>query len=297
MTSFTRKQLRATLILPGPNQTFQGTNSNTLVLTDLRMSATLTETGNFTNLLDMKIYGMSQKDMNAVTVLWSDRNFTAVNTRALINLESNDGSGWLQVFQGQFQQASPDYRDAPEVNLLIAAATGSGAQLLAADPTSYPGSASVVSIAQKLAGQMGVTLETNGVSGSLSTPYFGGTLMEQFRQVCAAANIDFYFEKNGGLAITPKNTARQGKSAVLMNKASGMIGYPTIQQYGVNVQCLFSPAIALGCPIQVESDVPGAVGLWYPYKQIHDLEALKPNGLWMSSLDCSTTPAAGASNA
>lgn len=296
MGSFTNKQLRATLTLPAANQTFPGTNSNQLVLSGFRMSATLTCAGNWTNFCDLTIYGMRQADMNAVTVLWAGPNPTAINARALLVLEANDGTGWLQVFQGQFQQAAPDYRAIPDAALSIYAATGYAAQLTPAQPSSYPGGVSVAQVAQTLASTMGFAFENNGVQAQLHTPYYAGTAMDQFRSLCFDANIDYYFDGNGTLIICPKNQGRSGKNPVPVNPSSGLIGFPTIQQYGVNVQCLFAPAIALGSPIEISnSGVPGADGGWFPQKAVHQLESVKPGGAWFSSLDCYPFSAVAAS--
>ena len=287
MGSFTQKQLRATLTLPAENQTFAGTNSNQLVLSGFRMSASLQAAGNYTNFCDLTIYGMRQQDMNAVTVLWAGPSPTAVNARALLVLEANDSSGWLQVFEGQFVQAAPDYRAAPDASLSIYAATGYGAQLATAPPISYAGGADVATIARTLATGMGFAFENNGVQAQLHTPYYAGTAMDQFRSLCADANIDYYFDANGTLIICPKNQPRIGKSAVQLNPGSGLIGFPTIQQFGVNVQCLFTPAIALASEIEISnSGVPGADGRWFPQKAVHQLESMKPGGQWASSLDC-----------
>jgi hypothetical protein len=284
--SFSRKRLRATLTLLGPNQTFAGTNNNVLTLDEFRMSATLTAAGNWTNFLDLTIFGVRQQDMNALTVLWAGPDFTAVNSRASVALESNDGGGWFQVFQGQFQQAQPNYQEVPDANITIYAAAGFGQQIASAPPSSYTGGASVATIAQSLASQMGFNFENNGVSAQLHTPYFPGTLMDQFRQLCDHANIDYYFDANETLIICPKNQGRIGKTTIPVSPQSGMVGYPTVQQYGVNVKVLFLPQLALGNPIDIQSDIPGANGKWFPQRMVAQLESWKPGGQWFASLDC-----------
>ena len=295
--SFTQKALRASLILP--QGTFPGTGSNTLVLTGFRMSAHLTQAGNWTNLCDMQIWGMKQADMNAVTVLFGQGGMiTAINARALLVLESNDGSGWLQVFEGQFQQAQADYRAMPDVCLTLQATTGAGQQYLTASPTSFNGATDVASTASQLASQMGFTFENNGVTGTLNSPYLAGTAMDQFRQLHEAAGFDYYFDAKSKLIICPANQGRQNQQgSVILNKSSGLIGYPTIGQYGIEVDCLFQPAIELGASITLQnSQVPGCDGTWFPYSMVHELETQKPGGKWQSHLMCSPFPSAQASS-
>lgn len=290
--SYSSKLLRATLILPTAN--FPGTASNTLTLVGYRTLAHIEAAANFPNTLSLTIFGMRQADMNAVTILRQLAHPTAVNARAFVQLEasSDGGQSWCQVFEGNFIDAAPDYTDPPNVALKVLAMAAYGEQVPIAAPTSYPGMSpnapSIVSIAQYLATQMGFTLEPNGVTGSLSTPYFPGTLMDQFKALCQHANLDFYFDGNATLAITPKNQPRQGKAVPVFSASLGnLVGFPTVQRYGIHVDVLFTPALTLGANLQIEgSIVPGANGSWSAYKMEHDLESLQPDGAWFSHCDC-----------
>lgn len=294
MGSFAVKQLRASLILP--QGTFPGTNSNTLVLSGNRMSATLDRAGNFTNTCTLHIFGMKQTDMNAVSVVFpSSQGGTATNARAILILESNDGSGWLQVFEGQFQQAQPDYRDAPFVCLTLQAATGYGQQILRAGPTSTNGGADAATLAKQLATSMGFQFENNGVQATLHSPYLAGTFMDQFRELAEAAPFDYYFDAKSTLIICQPNQPRQSKTPIQINGQSGMVGYPTIQQYGIQIKVVFSPAIETGSPIAVSnSGVPGCDGTWFPFRAVDTLEAVKPGGAWFSEMQCSPSPESAA---
>lgn len=290
-SSFVKRLLRASLTLP--QGTFPGTSSNTLVLENYRMSAKLSGAGNFTSQCSMQIFGMRQVDMNAVTVLFGqDGNPININARAILTLEANDAGNWLQVFQGQFVEAQPDYKSLPDVSLSLTAVTGLGQQMLSAAPSSFSGATDVVTLCQKLATQMGYAFENNGVTGTLNTPYLSGTLMDQFREVCQAAGIDYYFDSKSTLIITPRNQPRQGKQAVVISATSGLVGYVSLNRFGIELDCLWNAAIELGSPIQIQnSDVPGTDGQWFPYKFEHTLESIKPGGRWFSHLECMRYPA------
>lgn len=284
--SYGKKLLRATLILPEAN--FPGTASNTLTLAGYRMSAIIQGAANYPYSLDLTVYGMRQSDMNAVTILWSGATPTAQNSKALVQLEASpDGVAWTQVFEGTVLEAQPDYRSTPNVGLRLQSYTGNGAQIQVAAPTSYRGAASIAQIAQYLAKRMGFTLENNGVTGNLSTPYYPGTYMDQFRQLCEHANLDFYFDGNAVLAICPKNAPRKGKTVPVFSPSSGLIGFPTIQRFGIHVDVIFTPALTLGGNIQIaDSIVPSANGTWLPKMATHSLDCLMPGGAWFSSMDC-----------
>lgn len=289
MGSFTEKQLRAKLILPQGN--FPGTDNNTLVLTGLRMSAQLQQAGNWTNSCDLRIWGMRQADMNAVTVLFGQGGqIVNINAVALLILESNDGSGWYQIFEGQFIEGGPDYSQQPDVHLHVIAQTGAGQQYLTAEPSSYRGAQNVATIASQLASQMGFEFENNGVQATVTNPYLPGTLMDQFRELAEAAPFDYYFDAKATLVICPPNRSRTGKTAIPVNPQTGLVGYPTLTRFGVELTVLFSPAIQPGWPIQVSgSVVPGCDGTWFPYAANHDLESIVPNGRWFSRLQCASS--------
>lgn len=295
MGSFTSKLLKASLTLP--TGTFPGTSSNTLVLEGYRMEAKLSGAGNFTNQCDIRIYGMKQADMNAVTVLWGQGGvLSSVNTKAILVLESNDGSGYLQIFEGQFFDAQPDYKHLPDVCLAATCLTGYGAQIAIAQPSSFSGSAAIADVASQLAGQMGFGFENNGVTGTLHTPYYAGTYMDQFRDLARDGGFDYYFDAKSTLIICPRNQPRQGQNAVILSPSTGLKGYVSLTRYGgIEFDCLFSPAIELGLPVEIQdSQVPGTNGLWFPYKFTHELDSVKPGGQWFSHLLCLPTSAAAA---
>jgi hypothetical protein len=290
--SFVNRLLRATLTLP--QGTFPGTNSNTLVLTNMRMAAHVECAGNFTNSCDLHIWGMRQVDMNAVTVLWGQNGDPqTVVANAILVLEANDETGWLQVFEGQFYDAQPEYKSLPDVSLLVSAKQGYAAQILIAAPSSFAGAVDVAGLAAQLAAQMGFAFENNGVTGTLHSPYLPGTLMDQFRELGKAAGFDYYFDAKSTLIICPRNQPRLNQGSTVISPTSGLVGYVTLtRNAGVEFDCIFTPAILLGSPIVIQdSDVPGTNGQWFPYQMTHELESVKPGGRWFSHLQCLRFPA------
>jgi hypothetical protein len=238
---------------------------------------------------DLSIFGMRQVDMSVVTVVWVNQDGVPANpaTNAILKLEVAVAGGWLTVFTGQFLEAQPSYQSLPDVCLTAQCMTGYAAQLIPVQPTSISGPANVATLAQQLATQMGFQLENNGVTGTIESPYLPGTAMDQFRSLAEAAGFDYYFDPNGLLIICPRNQGRQGKTAVAVNAQSGLVGYITLQRYGIEVETLFNASIAIGSPINVTgSEVRGTNGLWYPFAMTHELDTVKPDGKWFSRLHC-----------
>lgn len=299
MSGYSSKLLRVTLILPAG--VFPGTSSNTLTLTGYRTLAHIKAAGGFSNTLDLTVYGMRQSDMNAVTILWGDATAAAMYGRPMVQVEASGdgGQSWCQVFEGNFVDGAPDYTAVPNVALRVLASIGYSAQIEAVPPTSYRGSTSVAAVATYIAGEMGFVLENNGVTGNLSTPYYPGTYMDQFRHLCQDMNLDFYFDGNAVLAICPKGKPRQGGSVPVFSPAMGnLVGFPTVQRFGVHADVLFTPALTIGNEFQIQgSIVPSANGTWFAGKMEHDLESLQPDGAWFTHIDCYRSAAQAAAAA
>lgn len=281
--SFTEKRLRVTLILAGSGSVFPGTNSDTLILTDLRMSATVLSVARLSTQCDLTIWGMTRADMDALTVAWAN---PPIVRDHLVILEADSGDGFSEVFKGTILEAQPDYTSQPDVSFRLQAITGYFQQINPAPPTSYPGDVPIDEIVADLAGRMGFEFIVSGdVAGVLSSPYFSGTLYNQLREACTAAGADFYLQGDT-ILVTRANLPRQQQPTVVLNAQSGLIGYPCYERAGLAVQCLFNPAILCGSPVDIESIVPSATGRWYPYSAEHLLETRTPGGAWHSRLFC-----------
>lgn len=284
-SSFVQRQLRASITLPSGN--FPGTDSNTLVLSGFRMIARLQGSANWTYVCDLSVFGMKQADMNALTVLWGQGGIYTVKT-GYLTLETPNANGLLTIFRGSFFDAYPDYSDLPRVCLKMSCKVDYLNQITPAAPNSFSGATSIAAIASQFAGLMSYTFENNGVTGTLSSPYFHGSLMDQWRDLCSSAKIDYYFNPAGKLCICPKGQPRQSNAVIVLNSMSGLIGYVSLNRNGgVEIDCLFNPAIELGLPVEVTgSPVPGTNGLWFPFGLTHSLDVVKPGGLWHTHLSC-----------
>lgn len=286
MNSFSEKALRVTLILAGTNQVFPGTNSNTLVLTGLRMSAKVVQAARLATQVEINIYGMLAADMNALTVAWAN---PPIVLDHVVILEADDGNGFVQVFKGTIIEAQPEYRAAPDVYFSLLAMTGyfKKIQVDIAAPTSYPDAVAADVAIATLIDRLGFTAEISGAVGAavLTNPYFSGSVWDQFVAACNAANADFYTQ-GGTILVTPRGLPRDDQPAVVLNASSGLIGYPVYERAGLNVAAIFNPAFLCGTPIQLESSIPSATGRWYPIKLQHVLESKMPRGQWLTNMQC-----------
>jgi len=287
MTSFTAKRLRLTMILAGSNAVFPGTNSNTLIVENLRMSARVQAVVRLATQAEINVFGMKQADMNAMSVIWAN---PPIILNHLVILEANNTGredGWVQVFKGTVTEAQPDYRGAPDVSFSILAQTGYAVQINPVPPTSYPYQVDIGVAAADIIERMGPpwTYVDGGADGVLTNPYFFGTLWDQLAQACAAANADFYVQGDE-ILIVPFGQPRDKSTAVVLTPDSGLIGYPMFERSGLIVSAVFDPVFSCGTPIEIQSQVPSASGRWFPYSISHALESRVPRGQWFSRLQC-----------
>lgn len=283
MSSFTAKRLRVTLVMAGANSVFPGTNSNTLVLENMRISAKVQAVARLATQADIRIYGMKARDMDALTVAWAN---PPVVLDHLVILEADNGNGFVQVFKGTITEAQPNYKNMPDVSFDILAVTGYFQKINPAEPRSYPAAAEADVVLASLAADMGFAFELHGALGTLAEgAYFWGTLWDQFAQVCRAVNADFYVVGDT-ILVTEAGKPRQEQPAVVLSPATGLIGYPCYERSGLLVSAIFDPALTCGTPLEIQSAVPSATGRWYPYSLLYVLDSRMPRGQWLAQMQC-----------
>jgi hypothetical protein len=251
---------------------------------------------------DIAIYGLSQSLMSELATLGLAVNSVTKNNiiisagAASLPLASAANAtlsplfGFPVVFAGTIWFAYADYNSMPEVALRLQAQIGLAQAVISAAPTSYNGSTSIESIMQAFADALGVPLENNGVTGSLSNPYFPGTLMQQIDQAAEHANIRALLVDGGTkLAIMPLGGSRTSLTSVpLISKTTGMIKAPSFAGNGwLVVEFTYTPDVAFLGNIQVQSDtIPQANGPWTVFNLDLSLDTLVPRGDWKATAMC-----------
>jgi hypothetical protein len=289
--SFTVKQLRATLILGGSNQVFPGTNSNRLTITGLRMSAQVLQVARLAATLSLKIWGMKQDFMNALTVAWAIPPVILDNVvivEAKDNADPDPEQGWTQLFSGTITEAQPEYRAQPNVYFSLQASCGYFQKIEPTAPTSYTETVDIGFVGLDLATRMGFGFDISpDVSTVLGGPlYLHGTLYEQLAAACVMAKADFYVF-NDKILITKAGKPRTVEPAVVLTPSSGMIGYPVFGRDGLTVQAIYQPAFSCGVPIEIkDSIVPHVNGRWFPRAMTIQLDSNLPGGKWDTTMMC-----------
>lgn len=296
--------MRVSFTLTNSNAVFPGTNSNKLTLTGLRMRAVIKGAGlpAFPE-ATLKIYGMSQADMNALAVVVVDGGKPGYFFNSVLIEANSSGTptGWSTVFAGQIVTAGPDYDAAPNACLDVSALTGGFDLLNPAQPTSYPGSATVESIVSTIAQKIGAAFQNNGVTATLTKQVLTGTLTNQLKLVAAAANVDVTWDQNQNLIYLSPKGSSLSVARFTLSPSSGLVGYPKVLGNGyLQVRSFYNPAFRTKAPLTiVGSDVvvdtqPGfskdlnslADGDWIIGPIVNTIDALEPNANWFSDMTC-----------
>ena len=280
MPSFdNKKQLRFVITL-GTGK-FGSSSNDTITLQGFRATADIDKAGGMMmGTLRAKIYGVKQADMNSVTTLQWKPGSRIANT---VEVYAIDGSAETLVFAGNIVNAWGDYQNMPDVFLHIQAASAAAAALRPVQPRSFKGGVDVASVMAQIAHSMSFAFENNGVNVKLVDVYLPNTDLEQARDLAKAAGIGLWIDDKV-LAITQTPTTPRGTLIPLISPASGMVGYPTFDGYGVNARLLFNPAVQFGGRVKVESDVLRACGEWVVACIGHHLESEKAGGAWFSTV-------------
>lgn len=278
--AFTRKYLVFTFDLGQGAPTFQG-GANRLRVAGLRASALIMQAGGAgLGQTEVAIYGMTLDNMNKLSTL--GQLATYVRRSALTIEAGDDQKGLAIVFQGTIYQAWADFGGMPQVLFRVTAQAGLYAAVKPIPPSTFSGSADVTTILAGLAPQDGRVLENFGVNGVfLHDAYFPGTVLDQIKKVCTAANINFSLDNPEKLTIWPKNGS-VGKLIPLISPETGMIGFPTFTSVGIEIQTLYNPALQVGLRVKVESSLTPACGEWIISQLVHTLDTMMPAGQWSS---------------
>lgn len=249
---------------------------------------------------DISIYGLDQGLLNEITTLGIVYNKVSPNQiivsagsasnqdASAANANQSPLGGFPVVFAGTILYAYGDYNQMPDVPLRIVAQGGLSSAVTSAPPSSFVGDTSVASIMQGFADALGVPLENNGVSGSLSNPYFPGTLLQQVYVAAEHANINAQLVDGGTkLAIWPRPGSRNTQTVPLISPSTGMDGYPAFGATGyLYVKALYNPDVVFGGNIQIESSIPQANRTWTVFQIDYALDSLLPGGDWLMTLQC-----------
>lgn len=262
--------------------TFASSGTDTISVAGVRASAKITNAGGASMPgAQVEIYGLGLSLMNDLSTLGLIIN--QVQRNVVMVKAGDQVNGFATVFAGEIQNGWIDFNAQPQVAFRIIAYTGGSLAVIAAQPNSFQGSVDVATILSGLAVQMGWRFENNGVQARIASQYLYGSARDQAIKVVRIAGI----ESNGGegqvLSIWPRGGSRKGPAArPLVSPSSGMVGYPTFTQNGLDFKTVFNPSIQFGIEVEVQSSLKAASQVVKVIGLDHDLQSQVPGGQWFS---------------
>lgn len=258
--------------------------TDTKIVTGIPLKVRIEKTGppDF-NKANIEIRGMRYEDMEQLSTLAFKPLFNAHN---LVQVYAGDEENGLSLaFSGEITQASADFNGAPDITFKIDAMTGYFGNTTPSGPTAIKGNQAASTFIEQQAKKCGYSFRNDGVTENLQNAVLNGSPIAQARAAARQINAELIIDDNV-VILSPRGGKKDTeKNAVLLNKDSGMIGYPTITNEGLQLKSLYNPAYQLGSLVKVESIVPHASGIWRIIKLTHDLAAFDPSGgPWFSEM-------------
>lgn len=225
---------------------------------------------------NINIYGLSTETMKQI--IWTNyRQLFQSWNQVIIQAGDADlpDSELPEIYYGDIMEATAELNGAKPI-LHINARSGAYISLKADSPLAINGTATVESIVKKLAEQNGYTFQNNGVTQSVRDCVLNGSPLAKMQEVASHVKAYVYID-NGVVFLSPLSKERD-ETAILVNKDTGLIGYPRVSNNGVSFSTNFNPQIQLACKVYVESVIPSSNGTWLITSVSHTIRTGNPNG-------------------
>lgn len=275
--------------------------ANTVTISGLRTSCTITRQGQNMAEMQLRVWGMPLDTMRKLTVL-NKLAYNQERNNNVVVTAGDDVSGMAVIFNGTIKEAWADAQNAPDVLFMVSAFSGILAKTRPIAPTSFSGPVQADVFFASLAAQITdgaeprpYGLENSGVVGVLDNPYYPGTALDQIAKAASALNINAVLDQEKQvLAIWPRGQSR-GSATLDVSAATGLVGYPQFTQNGLAFTTLLTPSLFFGQRVRVTSlldatgiaqDLGLANGEWVVAALQHNLDAEIPGGQWFTRVEC-----------
>ena len=254
---------------------------NTVIIEGLPVSVTVTKQGGEAkNKASVTVDNLKLETATQLTTLAFKRLETYNN---VIQIDAgSQGAELSTIFIGEITSAVPVMGD-NKLSLKIEALAGYYPALLPTAPTSVQGNTPVEKLMKQFADEAGYSFENKGITASVANSVFIGSPIAKAKTLARQADIDLLIDDNK-FTIQPFEAPKEGQIP-LLSKGTGLIGYPSFSNEGINCKSVFNDKLKVGSYFKLESVLPHASGEWQITKVEHRLEAYTPNsGTWESDV-------------
>lgn len=283
MTSFSKKKIDIIMQLEG-NKTFSDMGDNTVSLTGLRVEANFAQVGGIGqgSKASIKIYGMSQNDMNKLSVIALGNGQTTFTSQNKITVLAGVEGDMTKVYEGVMFSAWADYSNLPEVPFIIQATALADQQNKPAKAHSWEKGYDLGTALGELAGELGLSFYNMNVNRKMESTTLEGDLVRQAETLVSTYGIYSQIEFNM-MTIAEYGTAVE-HTIIDVNPESGLIGVPSVGSKGLSINTLFNINYKLSGTINLKSLLSQADGKWQITSVNHNLETEKQNGAWFTTM-------------
>lgn len=254
---------------------------NTVIIEGLPVSVTVTKQGGEAkNKASVTVDNLKLETATQLTTLAFKRLETYNN---VIQIDAgSQGAELPTIFIGEITSAVPVMSDS-KLSLKIEALAGYYPALIPSTPTSVQENTTVEKLMKQFADEAGYSFENKGITASIANSVFVGSPIAKAKTLARQADIDLLIDDNK-FTIQPFEAPKEGQIP-LINKCTGLIGYPSFSNEGINCKSVFNDKLKVGSYFKLESILPHASGEWQITKVEHRLEAYTPNsGTWESDV-------------
>lgn len=284
MTSFTKKKIDVIMQLAG-NKTFNDMGDNTIHLTGLRVETNFSQVGGIGqgSKANLKIYGMTQSDMNKLTVIALGNGQTVFTNQNRVTIMAGTEGDMTKVYEGCIVSAWADYSSLPDVPFIISAIPLVAEQNKPAEAHSWKKGYDLATALSELAGEMGISFYNVNVNRQMENTTLQGDIVSQATTLVNTYGIYSQIEFNM-MTIAEVGTPVD-RTVIEINPESGLIGVPSVSGKGtISVTALFNPNFKAQGLINLKSLFSHLDGKWRIVTVSHVLESEKPNGSWFTTL-------------
>ena len=254
---------------------------NTVIIEGLPVSVTVTKQGGEAkNKASVTVDNLKLETATQLTTLAFKRLETYNN---VIQIDAgSQGAELPTIFIGEITSAVPVMSDS-KLSLKIEALAGYYPALIPSTPTSVQENTTVEKLMKQFADEAGYSFENKGITASIANSVFVGSPVEKAKTLARQADVDLLIDDNK-FTIQPFEAPKDGQIP-LLSKSTGLIGYPSFSNEGINCKSVFNDKLKVGSYFKLESILPHASGEWQITKVEHRLEAYTPNsGTWESEV-------------
>ena len=199
-------------------------------------------------------------------------------------MKNNKIKVWAQdelIFYGTITFATTDFNEAPDAPLIIEAHALGAERSLPAKPFSVEGDVDVIDAIKSIADPLGIMVSVlEDIKFPLSNPYVVGDPVSQITQLAKMANLNIDCSTQV-IRIWSLNGSWDDV-VPFVSKSSGLIGYPVWTRDGLYLTCMFSSNLIAPRKMKLETELPGASGMYTITSVKHVISSWVEGGPWFS---------------